>query len=165
MFYEISQNNSGGHFDVNDKLYHRLIIEADSAEKAAEKAEELGCYWDGCHNNMDCHCCGDRWYKPDEPIDMERLLVDGYAVSSYYDMEDYEKKYGGFEHLEPPKLRKLKYGKCIEGVVKINSVEDYAQIIATAYGWTFPDVRIFYKNGMVRDVYGVGIEPPKKKRR
>ena len=35
MFYEISQNNSGGHFDVNDKLYHRLIIEADSAEKAA----------------------------------------------------------------------------------------------------------------------------------
>jgi hypothetical protein len=30
MFYEFSQNNSGGSFDVNDKLCHVMIIEADT---------------------------------------------------------------------------------------------------------------------------------------
>ena len=29
MFYEFDQNNSGGHFTVNDKVCHRLFIEAE----------------------------------------------------------------------------------------------------------------------------------------
>jgi hypothetical protein len=46
MFYEFRQNNSGGSFDVNDKLCHVMIIEADTEAEAVNKAEELGCYWD-----------------------------------------------------------------------------------------------------------------------
>ena len=45
-FYELSQNNTGGSFDVDETLCHRLIIEADTYEEAVAKAEDLGCYWD-----------------------------------------------------------------------------------------------------------------------
>lgn len=62
-WYEYSQNNSGGSFDVNDKVCHRLYIQAETAEQANAKAEELECYWDGCASDMDCPCCGDRWYR------------------------------------------------------------------------------------------------------
>ena len=69
-FYEFSQNNTGGSFTVNDKLCHRLFIEAPSLNIACSIAEELGCYWEGVQGGIDCGCCGDRWSKPwsDEPI-------------------------------------------------------------------------------------------------
>lgn len=61
MFYGFNQNNSGGHFVVDDSLCHRLFIEADDKDEAISKAEELGCYWDGVDKGIDCPCCGDRW--------------------------------------------------------------------------------------------------------
>lgn len=72
MFYELDQNNSGGYFDVDDKVCHRLFIEADSLTEAIIKAEELGCYWNGVEQGIDCGCCGDRWYRPSE-VDFEKL--------------------------------------------------------------------------------------------
>jgi hypothetical protein len=35
-----------------------VIVEADSAEEADERAERIGLYFDG---DGDCSCCGDRW--------------------------------------------------------------------------------------------------------
>ena len=64
MFYELTQNNSGGSFEVNEKLAHLLFIEADSVEEACLFAESLGCYWDGVDEGWDCDCCGDRWHRP-----------------------------------------------------------------------------------------------------
>lgn len=64
MFFEFSQNNSGGSFDVNDKLCHQLFIEANSRDAAVEIAESLGCYWNGVEEGNDCECCGDRWHRP-----------------------------------------------------------------------------------------------------
>jgi hypothetical protein len=60
----VNQNNSGGSFDTTDTLCHRLFIEAENDAAAEAKAESLGCYWDGCENDMDCPCCGDRWSRP-----------------------------------------------------------------------------------------------------
>lgn len=64
MFYTYTQNNSGGsfHFDELDGITRFVIIEADSAEDANRRAEEIGIYFDGCDNDIDCDCCGDRWY-------------------------------------------------------------------------------------------------------
>ncbi|MHC8516834.1 DUF7296 family protein [Sporosarcina sp. ITBMC105] len=62
-FYEYQQNNSGGGFDVDDKICHRVLIEAISAEDADEKAQEMGIYFDGVERGIDCDCCGDRWYS------------------------------------------------------------------------------------------------------
>src|SRR4051812_30696764 len=63
-FYEFDQNNSGGGFDVNDRLRETVIIEAFNADDAADRAERVGIYFDGCDSGQDCPCCGDRWYRP-----------------------------------------------------------------------------------------------------
>lgn len=65
-FFEFTQNNSGGMFVVDEKICHRLFIEADNEEVATQKAKKLGVYFDGVDRGMDCECCGDRWYGCDE---------------------------------------------------------------------------------------------------
>lgn len=77
MFYTYSQNNSGGHFDVNDSVCEYVIVEADSAKEANSRAELLGIYFYGCSRGWDCSCCGDRW---NSICDDE----DGDAVPSIY---------------------------------------------------------------------------------
>jgi hypothetical protein len=61
-FYEYRQNNSGGgfDFDADAGISVNVIIEADSAEAANRKAEDIGLYFDG---EGDCSCCGYRWYE------------------------------------------------------------------------------------------------------
>lgn len=71
-WYEFPQNNSGGRFITDDKVCHLIYIQAESEEEAIEKAEELGCYWDGVNKGIDCPCCGDRWSKF-TPLAPERI--------------------------------------------------------------------------------------------
>lgn len=59
MFYNFDQNNSGGVFEGPNNV----IIEADNAEQANYKAEQVGIYFDGVENDIDCDCCGDRWNR------------------------------------------------------------------------------------------------------
>lgn len=66
MWYYWSQNNSGGSFFVDDKLTHRVFIEADTYREAESKALYMGVYYNGCDEGLDCECCGDRWYEGDE---------------------------------------------------------------------------------------------------
>ncbi len=64
-FYDFRQNNSGGGFDYNEAagISVHVIVEADSADEANRKAEEIGLYFGG---EGDCPCCGDRWYEASE---------------------------------------------------------------------------------------------------
>lgn len=85
MFYTFNQNNSGGSFDYDAErgISAVVIIEADSAEAANERAEQIGLYFDG---DGDCECCGDRWY----------------SVSGTYDSADVPSIYGTpLESYEP----------------------------------------------------------------
>ena len=43
-WYEFTQNNSGGSFVVDDKVCHRIYIEAENFKEAVAIAESLGCY-------------------------------------------------------------------------------------------------------------------------
>ena len=61
MFFTYHQNNSGGSFAVGDSVAHTVIIEAKTAEQADSKAQEIGIYFNGCEEEIDCPCCGDRW--------------------------------------------------------------------------------------------------------
>ena len=62
-FYEFNQNNSGGSFDVDENVCHRVIIEAIDAKHAQSIFEPMIENQSGS-----CPCCGDRWssYDPDE---------------------------------------------------------------------------------------------------
>lgn len=79
-FFTYNQNNSGGGFDVDEErgISHFVIIEADDAIQADDRAQEIGLYFDGVDSGADCGCCGDRWY--------EAWLHDGKPVPTVYDI-------------------------------------------------------------------------------
>lgn len=63
-FYHFSQNNTGGSFRLDDNVGEDVIIAAISPEDANARAEEIGIYFDGAHDDgPDCPCCGDRWSR------------------------------------------------------------------------------------------------------
>lgn len=159
MFYLFSQNNSGGSFIVNDKVCHRLFIEADDGGEALQIAESLGCYWDGVNKGLDCPCCGDRWSTYYDEIDINKWKNDGYKVSVYdgiyhNTIQEWEKRYGRFTIVEKPHFETNKYGssRSYIGSISFASIEEYAQYLANEYGWTMPDARIFYKNGDIKEI-------------
>jgi hypothetical protein len=148
-FYEYSQNNSGGSFDVDNDLCHRLLIEADSAKQADVLAEGLGCYWNGVDAGMDCECCGDRWYHQwgDEGL----TFPYPYGTFPKTEAEAIAEVYG--VRIEPTKRKT--YGNRDTDII-FDTVEQYAQYMADRYGWTKPDVRIFYKDGTRKEIYTDG---------
>lgn len=77
-YYQFHQNNSGGSFvhSADSGLSALVIIEANSAEEANDRAKDIGIYFNGCLFGVDCECCGDRWDPADED--------DGYDAPSYY---------------------------------------------------------------------------------
>ena len=161
QFYEFAQNNSGGSFDVDDKVCHRLFIEAVNIHDAIGKALELGVYFDGCLNGKDCSCCGDRWSEPYDTVDINKKNKDGYSVSVYghhhENAEDlWKTKYGSYEIFKAPKWtqRLSMWGRGeYEGKIVFKDIEEYAQFLADEFGWTIPDCRIFYMNGEVKEFY------------
>lgn len=153
-WYKFEQNNSGGFFVVNDKLCHRLFIQAENEYMAIKKAEELGCYWYGVDDGIDCPCCGDRWsnYWID-PVNIEDIpkkehSVTGYSISNWY------KRFGSYNIIEEPKKNWI-YGDCYlyDGKISFTCFEEYLQYLADEYGMTTPDIRLFYANGEVKEIY------------
>ncbi len=62
-WYEFDQNNSGGVFVMNEDVSIKVFIQAKHTPSANQIAEDIGIYFDGCEQGMDCDCCGDRWYR------------------------------------------------------------------------------------------------------
>ena len=152
MFYEFNQNNSGGYFDIDENLCHRLFIEADTKSEAISKAEELGCYWDGVYNGIDCPCCGDRWNEYCDEVDIEK----GYEVRIYdANISKWNERYGRYNIVEPPSIKTLTYSsnKICSGKIYFKNIEEYAQYLANEFGWTTPDARVFYKNGNIKEIF------------
>lgn len=85
MFYLYNQNNSGGVWDTDENLAHRVAIEAPSLCMANGKAQEIGIYFNGVEIGSDCECCGDRWHDPDElDISKDELVAHAQELSNKY---------------------------------------------------------------------------------
>ena len=125
--YIWDQNNSGGSFIVDDRLTHRLVIEADNYDEAEEKAFRFGVYYNGVDEGRDCSCCGDRWYEGHEV----KLPAD-YSENIYH---------------------KKTYKVIGKKEIILNTIEEYCQHLTNKYGWESPDARIFYKDGTVKEFY------------
>lgn len=65
MFFTYHQNNSGGSFVFDEQrgIGCYVIVEAEDYKQANRIAEDIGLYFNGCENDIDCDCCGDRWYE------------------------------------------------------------------------------------------------------
>ena len=59
-FYWYDQTNSGGsfHFDEDNGITNHVIIEAENMESANDKFFEIGGYFNGIDDDIDCECCG-----------------------------------------------------------------------------------------------------------
>lgn len=158
-WYLFDQNNSGGSFVVNDKVCHRLFIEANTPEEAISKAEDLGCYWDGVAHGMDCPCCGDRWscyYL--NPVNIEKYKTEGYRVNVYDGIYkstkgEWERRYRGYKVIKEPEFETRYSVRDYAGVISFDNIEEYAQYLANEHGWTTPDARIYYDNGCVKEIF------------
>lgn len=161
--YEISQNNSGGSFQVDENLCWKLYIEAKSANDAASLAEGLGCYWNGCDEGMDCPCCGDRWSEPweSDALDLDKINQWETDIYIWQDKDatkeeieaKWHKFYGEYDILEEPKWES-KYGSERYGSakVKFKNETQYLQYLANEYGdWTDPSIRVFYLDGTIKE--------------
>ena len=84
MFYRYDQNNSGGGFTVDEDVTYNVIIEADSADEADRKAEDIGIYFDDDFE-YDCECCGTRWSYAWGEGD-ETPMIYGTPVEEYEEM-------------------------------------------------------------------------------
>jgi hypothetical protein len=83
-FFTFGQNNSGGGFDLTDDVTHYVIVEAENAHAANAKLESIGGYFNGCEADIDCYCCGDRWYaKGDEEAGEPVPLIWGQTPAEY----------------------------------------------------------------------------------
>ena len=47
---------------VDERVSDYVLIQARNGAHADERAEEIGIYFNGVDDGMDCECCGDRWY-------------------------------------------------------------------------------------------------------
>ena len=60
-FFDYRQNNSGG---LWTSPYLVVLAQASSAKEADDRVErDAGVYFDGCQQDIDCPCCGDRWSR------------------------------------------------------------------------------------------------------
>jgi hypothetical protein len=92
MFYTFYQNNSGGNF-TGPAVY--VIIEANSAKEANDRAEDIGLYFNGASEDengwsRDCPCCGDRWTAQWSDADgTEKPEIYGKHPATYSDVAIY----------------------------------------------------------------------------
>lgn len=80
-FYLFNQNNSGGTFviDENAGIGFCVVVEAENEEQAISRAENIGLYWDGVADEIDCECCGDRWSTYTYEVkDLNTIFYTGY---------------------------------------------------------------------------------------
>ena len=90
MFYTFEQNNSGGRYHYSqDRLTRTVVVEANSAAEANDRFCGLGGYFNGVSEDMDCSCCGDRWFACDESDGAEVPSIYGIPLMDFKDTWDW----------------------------------------------------------------------------
>ena len=80
------------------------------------------------------------------------------AINKDVAIQNLKVQYPGSTWLTEP-IVENKYGSVrVIGKIKVDSIEQYAQIMANLYGWTKPDCRIFYKDGTVKEIFSTKIK-------
>ncbi len=94
-FYVFIQNHTMGGFDTDETrgIGVNVWIEANSAYEANSIAENIGIYFNGVEKNMDCDCCGDRWFPVSEFDGWE--ILEWTNDDFYWDYPNYVHRYDG----------------------------------------------------------------------
>lgn len=103
MYYTFRQNNTGAFYKENPSkgIGKYVIVQADNAEEANERAEEIGLYFHGVSQGVDCRCCGDRWNKTSEQYGTESPEIYGDSLIKWANDDVYvHYKNGAFVDVE-----------------------------------------------------------------
>lgn len=157
-FFQFQQSNPGGYYEFDEKICRVIVIEADSYDEAVEKALDMGVYFNGVEEGLDCPCCNDRWYRDDDTPPIEPLY--GFIQADMI-TEEVLKKYNA--SIESETISDL-LGLCYE--LRFKSIEDRLQYVTDNHWnnrhlknkWNpekgeWPDTRIFYANGTVKEIF------------
>lgn len=150
-FFSFSQNNSGGHFDVDENVCHTVIIEAVNENHAKSLFEPMIVF-----QSSSCPCCGDRWSPEycDEVKETNEFEADVFEKGKEGEQKWFD-FYGKFEIVKPPSWQK-QYGVTIfKGTVKTNTIEEYCQFMANRWGWTIPDIRVHFLDGTKKEFFSL----------
>lgn len=63
------QNNSGGHWDVDEDVAHHVFVQAPDEATALARFEYIT-----RNQSSSCECCGSRWSLPDESMTDEPMI-------------------------------------------------------------------------------------------
>ena len=73
-------------------------------------------------------------------------------------IQNLKAQYPGQTWLVEPVLEN-KYGSTrVIGRIRLDSIEQYAQIMANLYGFTKPDGRVFYANGGIKEIHSAKVK-------
>lgn len=151
-FYEFNQNNSGGHFDVDENVCHRVVIEAENQQQAIDKFMPMVEDQSGS-----CPCCGDRWYYTPDEINLSKYRTEGFFVGIYTHYNNYPERwkilYGDLPRKEEPIIHNKGWGSEYGTKIYFETIEQYYQYLANAHGWTTPDARIFFLDGSKKEIF------------
>lgn len=151
-FYEFCQNNSGGHFDVDENVCHRVVIEATSKSDAIKALEPLI-----ENQSSSCPCCGERWEYDPYVRDVEKYRTEGLFVGMYTHYNSYPERwmslYGDLPRREDPVIHKNIWGSEYGTKIYFETIEQYYQYLANSHGWTTPDARIFFLDGSKKEIF------------
>lgn len=79
-----------------------------------------------------------------------RVYVGGIGENA---IAKWDERYGSYEVVEKP-IWKKEYGtREYVGRIKFRNIEEYAQFMADEYGETIPDIRIYYHDGNVKEIF------------
>lgn len=155
-FFSFSQNNSGGYFDVDENVCHRVIIEALDKNHAISLFQPMI----ECQSSS-CPCCGDRW-SPEYCDEVKEENEFGAEVFKSEGEEKWFKFYGEFEIVKKPSWQK-QYGMSVfKGVIKTNTIEEYCQFMANKWGWTIPDIRVHFLDGTKKEFFSLKFKETSK---
>ncbi|WP_333577831.1 DUF7296 family protein [Sphingobacterium sp.] len=155
--FEFTQNNSGGSFDVDENVCHRVVIEAVDKNHAMALLEPMV-----EHQSYSCSCCGDRWSPCyGEELDIAKYKEEGLLISIYTHYKDYEQRwhtlFGDLPRKTDPTVIKRSWGDEFGTLIFFEDEIQYLQYLANQYGWTTPDVRIHYLDGSKKEIFKVEI--------
>lgn len=126
-WYKYTQNNSGGYYDVNDKVSKWVFIERELESQADEFFSRLT-----CDASPDCACCGARWYGLDDELEFPFVeFVDVYTYKPDYKQE-WERLYANLTKVgNEIKDSKFKY---YGYKVQFNTASEYARYLKNRWG-------------------------------
>lgn len=116
-FYRFYQNNSGGIWDLDSErgIAVNVYIEAETADQANRKAEQIGIYFYGCDSGTDCHCCGDRWYETSSYDAYDREDIVYYDLTKEIKLTHNTKLEKGYLGAKPGEIVAI---HCLDGTIE-----------------------------------------------